>query len=45
MDAFAYAGLKRYIASLFSGPVDVINRESLKPYLRPGALTDAVDAF
>jgi uncharacterized protein len=40
-----YAGLKEYIASLFDGPVDVVNRAGLKPYVRPAALTDAVYAF
>jgi uncharacterized protein len=40
-----YAGLKEYIASLFDGPVDVVNREGLKPYVRPTALTEAVYAF
>jgi predicted nucleotidyltransferase len=40
-----YAGLKRYIASLFDGPVDVIDREALKPYVRPPAESDAVYAF
>jgi uncharacterized protein len=40
-----YAGLKEYIASLFDGPVDVVNRDGLKPYVRPAALTDAVYAF
>ncbi len=42
---FAYAGLKRYIADLFSGPVDVVNREALKPPLRRPALADMVYAF
>jgi predicted nucleotidyltransferase len=42
---FNYAGLKDYIASLFDGPVDVINREGLKPYLRPTATADAIYAF
>jgi predicted nucleotidyltransferase len=40
-----YAGLKRYIASLFDGPVDVIDHEALKPYVRPPAESDAVYAF
>jgi predicted nucleotidyltransferase len=40
-----YAGLKRYIASLFEGPVDVIDREALKPYVRPPAEGEAVYAF
>lgn len=45
LDAFAYAGLKRYIADLFSGPVDVVNRDALKPYLRRPAASDAIYAF
>ncbi len=40
-----YAGLKAYIAGLFTGPVDVVNHAALKPYLRPGATADAVYAF
>ncbi len=40
-----YAGLKEFIASLFDGPVDVVNRDSLKPYVRPAATADAVYAF
>jgi predicted nucleotidyltransferase len=42
---FDYAGLKEYIASLFDGPVDVVNRAGLKPYVRPAATTDAIYAF
>jgi predicted nucleotidyltransferase len=42
---FNYAGLKDYIAGLFDGPVDVVNRESLKPYIRPVAIADAIYAF
>jgi predicted nucleotidyltransferase len=42
---FDYAGLKEYIASLFDGQVDVVNRESLKPYVRPAATADAHYAF
>ena len=40
-----YSGLKTYIASLFEGPVDVVSREALKPYVRPAATADAVYAF
>jgi predicted nucleotidyltransferase len=40
-----YVGLKDYIASLFDGPVDVVSREGLKPFIRPAATTDAVYAF
>jgi hypothetical protein len=42
---FDYAGLKEYIASLFDGPVDVVNRDGLKPYVKPAATTDAIYAF
>jgi predicted nucleotidyltransferase len=42
---FRYAGLKDYIAGLFDGPVDVVNRDGLKPYVRPAATADAVYAF
>jgi predicted nucleotidyltransferase len=44
-DVYAYVGLKSYIASLFEEPVDVVNREALKPYVRPAATADAVYAF
>ena len=40
-----YVGLKEYIASLFDGPVDVVDRRALKPYVRPAATADAVCAF
>jgi uncharacterized protein len=42
---FDYAGLKDFIASLFDGPVDVVNREGLKPYVRPAVTSDAIYAF
>jgi len=42
---FDYAGLKDYIASLFEGSVDVIDREALKPRVRPQAVADAIYAF
>ena len=42
---FNYAGVKDYIAGLFDGPVDVVSREGLKPYLRPAVTTDAIYAF
>jgi hypothetical protein len=42
---FDYFGLKDYIAGLFDGPVDVVNRGALKPSLRPAAAADAVYAF
>src|SRR5690349_76504 len=42
---FNYAGLKDYIAGLFDGPVDVVSREGLKPYVRPAVMTDPIYAF
>jgi predicted nucleotidyltransferase len=42
---FDYAGVKDYIASLFDGPVDVIDRDALKPHLRAPSAPDAVYAF
>jgi predicted nucleotidyltransferase len=44
-DVYAYVGIKNYIAELFSGPVDVIDRAALKPLVRPPAEADAVYAF
>ncbi len=40
-----YAGIKDTIAGFFDAPVDVVSRESLKPYIRPAAVADAVYAF
>jgi predicted nucleotidyltransferase len=42
---FDYAGLKNDIAALFDGPVDVVNRDGLKAYVKPAAVTDAIYAF
>jgi predicted nucleotidyltransferase len=42
---FDYVGLREYIAGLFDGPVDVVNREGLKPYVRPAATAEAIYAF
>ena len=42
---YDYVGLKEYVASLFDGRVDVVDRNSLKPYVRPAATADAVYAF
>ncbi len=42
---FDYAGLKEDIAGLFEGPVDVVNRDSLKPHVKPAAIADAIYAF
>jgi predicted nucleotidyltransferase len=42
---FEYVDLKEYIAGLFDGPVDVVNRDGLKSHVRPAALSDAIYAF
>lgn len=42
---FDYAGVKDYVAGLFQGSVDVIDRDALKPRLRPRAAADAIYAF
>ena len=42
---YEYVGLKEYIASLFDGPVDVVDRDGLKPYVLPAATADAICAF
>ena len=42
---YEYVGIKDYIAGLFDGRVDVVDREGLKPYVRPAALSEAVYAF
>ena len=42
---YEYVGIKEYIASLFEGRVDVVDREGLKPYLRPTVTVDAIHAF
>jgi uncharacterized protein len=43
---FDYVGIKDYIAGLFEGGrVDVVNRDGLKPSVRPAATADAIYAF
>jgi hypothetical protein len=47
---FDYAGVKDYIAGLFKDAVDkdsvdVVDREALKPRVRPQAVADAIYAF
>ena len=42
---YEYVGIKEYIASLLDGRVDVVERESLKSYIRPAATADAIYAF
>jgi hypothetical protein len=42
---FDYAGVQAYIAKLFDVPVDVVDREALKPHAQESIVTDAVYAF
>ncbi|HEU0082639.1 MAG TPA: nucleotidyltransferase domain-containing protein [Bradyrhizobium sp.] len=42
---YEYIRLKEFVASLFDGPVDVVDREALKPHLRPPAARDTFYAF
>jgi len=42
---FEYVGITQYITDLFPVPVDVVNRSSLKPLVRPDIERDAVYAF
>jgi predicted nucleotidyltransferase len=42
---YEYVRLKEYVASLFQGPVDVIDRAALKPHLRAPSARDAIYAF
>jgi predicted nucleotidyltransferase len=44
-DVYDYVRLKRFIAALFASRVDVVDRDALKPYVRPPAEGDAVYAF
>jgi predicted nucleotidyltransferase len=42
---YDYMRLKEYVAGLFDGPVDVIDRDALKPHLRAPAARGTVYAF
>jgi uncharacterized protein len=42
---YEYVRIKEYIAGLFEGRIDVVDREGLKPYVRPAATADAIYAF
>ena len=42
---FDYVAVSNDIASLFDGPVDVVDREALKPHLRKPLARDLVYAF
>lgn len=44
-DVYTYVGLKTFIAEMFTGPVDIVDRGALRPHLRSPAEDDAVYAF
>lgn len=45
MTVFDYVDLKEYIAGLFDGPVDVVNRDALKSRIHPTVTANAIYAF
>ena len=45
MDVFRYIGIVHMIEDLFPARVDVSNRDTQKPHVRPSAERDAIYAF
>jgi predicted nucleotidyltransferase len=45
LTVYDYVGIRDFIASLFDSPVDVVDREGLKPHLRQPVTRDLVNAF
>jgi predicted nucleotidyltransferase len=45
MSVYEYVGVRDFIANLFEGRVDVVNRAGFKPYIRPSATSDVIYAF
>ncbi len=42
---YDYASVKTYIADMFGGLVDVVDRDALRPHIRPSATAEAIYAF
>jgi predicted nucleotidyltransferase len=42
---YEYVAITRYLSGLFPGRVDVANRATLQPHVRPAAERDAIYAF
>ena len=42
---FGYIGVTQFIEDLFPVPIDVANRKTLKPHVRPSAEREAMYAF
>lgn len=45
IDIYQYVGLMDYIEGLFPNPVDVVDRETIKPIIRDRVLQDSIYAF
>jgi uncharacterized protein len=45
LDIFNYVELKDFVASLFPDPVDVVNKDALRPHVAPSAAADSICAF
>jgi uncharacterized protein len=45
LDIFNYVELKDFVASLFPDPVDVVNKDALRPHVAPSATADSIYAF
>ncbi len=45
LDLYDYVAIQQFVAELFTAPVDVVDRNSLKAHVRPSADRDAVYAF
>lgn len=42
---FDYVGMQRFVRTLFDEPVDVIDREGVRPDVRQNIQADLIDAF
>jgi uncharacterized protein len=45
LGVYDYVGIRDYITALFDRPVDVVNAEALKPYLRHSVRNETIYAF
>lgn len=45
LDIYQYVGLTNYIEDLFPSPVDVVDRETIKPIIRDSVTHDSIYAL
>jgi uncharacterized protein len=45
LTVYDYVALKECVSELFEGPVDVVSRDGLKPFIRPKVTAEAIYAF